>query len=254
MIALLDVEMRRLLARRLVRVFGLLAALGIVIGGIVVFARSPSGFGLHSLHDVFAGTTAPLVLAAWVVGASAVGAEWHTGSMTTTLTWEPRRTRLLLAKVVAVLVFAFLGTLLVQAVLGLALLPAALGSPDVTPCFGCGPEPAWFTAAAGIAIRGAVLAAVLAALGFAIASIGRNTAASVGVGFGYLLVVEGFLAALVHWLRPVLITPNAVAFVGGQPLGEMGLSSPRASGLLILAYAAAAVAAAVALFRVRDVT
>jgi hypothetical protein len=249
-ITLISVEVRRLLARRLVRV------LGILIAAVVVFARDPSNFGLHSLHDVLGGTTAPLVLAAWVVGASAVGAEWHSGSMTTTLTWEPRRVRLMVAKAVAVVVFVFVGTLVVQAVLALALAPAAVRSPDVAfPCFGgCPAEPAWFPAAAGIALRGATLSAVLAALGFSIASIGRNTAASVGVGFGYLLVVEGFLAALVHWLRPVLITPNAVAFVSGEPLFDVGLRSPGAAGLLLLIYATGALAAAVALFRVRDVT
>ena len=255
MIALLAVELRRLLARRLVRVLGLLTVLSVVVAGIWVFVRAPSNFGLHSLRDVFAGTTAPIALAAWVVGASAVGAEWHTGSMTTTLTWEPRRIRLLLAKAAAVVVFAVIATVAVQALLGSALAPAALKGPDVQACFGpCGPRPGWFPSAAGIVLRGAALSAVLAAIGFSIASIGRNTAASVGVGFGYLLVVEGLLAALVHWLRPVLITPNAVAFVGGAPLGEMGLSSPGAAGVLLAAYAVGALLAALALFRVRDVT
>jgi hypothetical protein len=74
------------------------------------------------------------------------------------------------------------------------------------------------------------------------------------VGFGYLLVVEGLLAALVSWLQPVLITPNAVVFVGGDPLGQMGLSSPGAAGLLLAAYGVGALAAALLVFRVRDVT
>jgi hypothetical protein len=254
-IALFAVEIRRLLARRLVRLFGLLAGLGILVAGVWVFAETPADFGLHTFRNVFAGTTAPIALAAWVVGASAVGAEWHTGSMTTTLTWEPRRVRLLVAKAAAVALFAFVATIVVQAVIGLALVPAAVREPDVRICFGgCPPPSAWFPPAAGIVLRGAALSAVLAAVGFSLASIGRNTAASVGVGFGYLLVVEGLLAALVDWLRPVLLTPNAVAFVGGEPLGEMGLSSPGAAGVLLAAYAVGALVAAVALFRLRDVT
>jgi hypothetical protein len=254
-IALFVVELRRLLGRRLVRWFGLLTAFGIVVAGVWVFVRAPSDFGLHSLRDVFAGTTAPIALAAWIVGASAVGAEWHTGSMTTTLTWEPRRIRLLVAKAAAVVLFVVVATVVVQAALGLALAPAALKAPDVRFCFGvCEARPAWFPAAAGIVLRGAALSAVLGAVGFSIASIGRNTAASVGVGFGYLLVVEGLLAALVSWLQPVLITPNAVVFVGGDPLGQMGLSSPGAAGLLLAAYGVGALAAALLVFRVRDVT
>jgi hypothetical protein len=254
-VRLLAVELRRLWERRLVRLLGLLTGLGIVIAAVAVFANAPEDFGLHSLASVFAGTTAPIALAAWVVGASFVGAEWHTGSMAVTLTWEPRRIRLLLAKAAAVVLFAFVGTFVVQAAVGLALAPGAIRSPDISFCFPrCGPEPAWFPDAAVIVLRGATLSAVLAALGFALASIGRNTAASVGVGFAYLLVVEGLLAALVSWLRPVLITPNAIAFVGGTPLGDVGLSSPGAAGVLLGFYAVGFLAVALALFRIRDVT
>jgi hypothetical protein len=100
----------------------------------------------------------------------------------------------------------------------------------------------------------AVLSAVLAAMGFAIASIGRNTAASVGAGFGYLLVAEGLLAALVDWIRPILITPNAVTFVAGDPIGDVGLDSVPAAGILLACYAIGFLAIAVFLFRARDVT
>src|SRR5439155_2452759 len=56
-------------------------------------------FHLMSLVDVFKGTTVPLVLLAWVLSASFIGAEWHAGTVTTLLTWEPRRIRVLVAKV-----------------------------------------------------------------------------------------------------------------------------------------------------------
>jgi hypothetical protein len=252
---LLAVEFRRLFQRRLVRFLGVLLALGMVIAGVLVFANGPEDFGLHSYDNVFGGTTAPIALAAWVVGASFVGAEWHAGTMAATLTWEPRRLRLLLAKAAAVILFTFVGTIVVQAVLGLVLAPAALRfEPGGFTCVGCGPEESWFSSAAVIVLRGATVSAVLAALGFGLASIGRNTAASVGVGFGYLLVVEGLLAALVDWLRPVLITPNAIIFVSGTPIGDVGLDSPGAAGMLLGLYGVAAVLAALVLFRTRDVT
>jgi len=244
---LLAVELRRLFARRLVRLFALLILLGIVLAGVLVFANGPQDFGLHSLDTVFGGTTAPIALAAWVLAASFVGAEWHAGTMAVTLTWEPRRLRLLTAKALAVVGFAFVGTIVVQAVLGLALTPAALRNGGTA-------EGAWFSQAAVIVLRGATLSAILAALGFALASVGRNTAASVGVGFAYLLVVEGLLAGLVDWLRPVLITPNAIAFVSGTPIGDVGLDSPGAAGMLLGLYGVAALLAALVVFRARDVT
>jgi hypothetical protein len=255
LIRLLGVEMRRLLQRRLVRLFGLLIALGILIAGFVVLIEAPPGFDFHDFRGVFGGTTAPLVLLAWVVGATFVGAEWHAGTMAVTLTWEPRRIRLFLAKLVAVLLFVFVATIVVQAVLGLALTPGALRSPpEQFGCFGPCDQGATFGEAAAIVLRGAALSSVMAALGFSLASVGRNTAASVGVGFAYLLVAEGLLAGLVDWIRPILITPNAITFVGGEPLGDVGLHSATAAGILLLAYGAGAALAALAVFRARDVT
>lgn len=124
MIALLAVEVRRLLARRLVRLAGLLAALGIAVAGIAVAANADEFFTSGNLPGILAGTTVPLVLAAWVIGASSIGAEWHSGAMATTLTWEPRRFRLISAKLLAVVGLAFVFTVTFQALLTLALLPS----------------------------------------------------------------------------------------------------------------------------------
>jgi hypothetical protein len=232
----------------MVRVLGVLVAAGIAVAGLSVFAQSGPGFGLSpvELPEVLGATTVVAALLAWSIGASAIGADWATGSMATTLLWEPRRIRLFSAKAGAVFLFAIAGTVVAQAVLAGVLLPSALRSAGAD-------EQPWLGDAAGVVSRGAVLAGLLSLLGFSVASVARNSAASVGTGFGYLLVLEGLLAGLASWLLPWLITANAVPFVGGQPFLETG-RSPTEGGLVIAAYAALALLAAGFRFRTSDVT
>ncbi|MGH9025991.1 MAG: hypothetical protein ACRDWD_07730, partial [Acidimicrobiia bacterium] len=138
MIALFDVEVRRYLARRLSRVFALLALAGIALTGVLVFANtaeSPvedqfvavelSG-SVNNDPGVIAATAIVWAMISFVLGASFVGAEWRAGTMTTLLTWEPRRLRVFAAKA---LVAAGLGAAVVvvlDVVLGAALWPSVL--------------------------------------------------------------------------------------------------------------------------------
>ena len=61
-----------------------------------------------------------------VIGASMVGASWQTGTITTILTWEPRRIRWLLARLVVTAVGVFVVTMVLLAVLAAALALAAV--------------------------------------------------------------------------------------------------------------------------------
>ena len=297
MTRLFSVEARRLLARRVVRLFGLLILAGILIAGVTVFLRShrpgpeevaaaeaeqrefirqclrgdigppPPGeeleewcrsfgfvtfsdprFHYTQVRDVFLGTTVPLVMLAWVIAASFVGADWHTGTMATTLTWEPRRLRLHAMKALAVLAILFLGFVVVQSVLGLALLPAAAfrGTTE-------GADGAWLRETSGVVLRGGFLAVVAGALGFSLASVARNTAAGAGIGFGYVVIAENLLGGLLPRLVPWLLVPNAVVLMGGPDDIVPGRSSAEAAALLAV-YAAVALVSATAVFRARDVT
>lgn len=150
-----------------------------------------------------------LALLAFVVGASFVGAEWHTGGMMNLLLWSPRRLQLLGAK---------LGTLLGS----LAALSVLLGA-AWTGAF-------WFTASQrgvtetmtsgvwqsfGLAgLRGAGLVLAAGAVGFGLASLGRHTAMALGtavaafvvgvVGVGVGVAAAG-LPFVDRWLWPVYV-------------------------------------------------
>ena len=298
MTRLFVVESRRLLARRVVRLFALLILAGILIAGVTVFFRSnrpgpeehaaaeaerrvveqeclrgdigppppdqdleewcrslefvvvpDPRFHYTQVRDVFLGTTVPFVMLSWVISASFVGADWHTGTMATTLTWEPRRLRLHSTKALALLAILFLGFVVVQGVLGLALLPAAAfrGTTE-------GADAAWLQDTSGVVLRGGFLAVVAGTLGFSLASVARNTAAGVGIGFGYVVIAENLLGALLPGLIRWLLVPNAIIFMAGADFDlAAGRTSGEAAGLLA-AYAAVALVAATAVFRARDVT
>lgn len=305
MSALLAVEVRRMLARQLIRLVAALAVLGILITAIVVFFKShasadvagelarqnaerrpmveacergdigpplaefPAGemragacefeivspardprFHLAKLSEGLQATTVPLVIAAWLLGASLIGAEWRAGTTTTMLTWEPRRVRVMLVKVLAaVLVGAGLAVLL-QALLVGSMLPAAIfrGTTE-------GAGAAWVRGVVGVVLRGAALAGVAGAIGFSIGSIGRNTAAALGGGFVYLAILEGgLLGGTFPWLRRWLIVGNSIVLVTGRPDAEIVGRSPAGAGIVLALYAAAVVLIATAVFRRRDVT
>ena len=116
MSGLLASEFRRFRSRRLVKVLGALGVLAIVATGVIVFLTQE--YALVGLPDVLMGTSLVLVSVGWILGASAIGADWHAGHVTTILSWEPRRGRVMFAKIAAALTSIFVLSLVIQALLG----------------------------------------------------------------------------------------------------------------------------------------
>jgi ABC-2 type transport system permease protein len=249
MMRLLGVEVRRALSRRLLWVLVGLSVLGSLIAGVVLLFRADAGFRLSTFGDIVGGVTVPVVLAMWTFGSSFIGAEWRAGTVATTLTWEPRRTRVLVAKGVAVALVTILVTIVLQAVLVGAMLPALFAKGTADPA-----EGARLGHLLGITFRGATLAGIAALLGFAIAAIARNTAFALGAGFVYLVIVENMLAGFFEGIRKWLVVGNAFVFVSGERQFDIGDRSAVGAGVVLAIYAALAVAIATALFRARDVT
>jgi ABC-type transport system involved in multi-copper enzyme maturation permease subunit len=246
--ALLISEFRRFRSRRLFQVVVALCVLGMLVAGAIVFATQ--SYDLATLPEVFLGTSFVFVILGWLFGASFVGAEWHAGTVTTLLTWEPRRTRVIVAKVTAAVVSVFVLAVILQLVLGgvLAVDAATQGST-------AGADGAWAAEAAGVALRVALVSCTFAGVGFGIASIGRNTAAALGVGFGYIVIIENLVRGLRPAWSPWLLTENAGLFLIGDPADFPNLDrSVVAAGIYLAAVAALLLVAAAAQFRVRDVT
>lgn len=127
--------------------------------------------------------SAILAMFAFVVGASYVGAEWHTGGMMTLLLWRPRRLSVLFTKLGTLLATVFglytvLGAAWVGAFWGIA---AARGTTDKVT------SGVWQSLGL-TGLRGFAMVAAAAIIGFGLASIGRHTALAMGAAVGAVVV------------------------------------------------------------------
>ena len=212
-------------------------------------AGDPS-YHYRSLTDTFTGMSPLLIIFAMGLGATFIGAEWSAGTVTTLLTWEPRRVRVMVAKILAAAAFVFVAALATQVVLGLSLLPAALVRGTTA-----GVDAAWLWDTVGIALRSSTIAAIAAVIGFTIASVARNTGAAIIIGFVYFAVLEGLIRGFrPNWIR-WLFGDNAALFLVGHE-GGTGLpphSQTRAIVTLV-GYVAILTVVATTFFRRRDVT
>ena len=204
---------------------------------------------LTELKSIFLGASPLFIIFGWLLGASFIGAEWSSRNLETTLTWEPRRARLLAAKVAALALATALAAIALQLVLGLALIPAGLRGTTA------GADGARFIDTVEMVLRVALVSSIAAAIGFSIATIGHGTAAALGAGFAYLAIVESLVRAWKpQWFR-WLISDNAVALLSGENSGVVGFGNRTmgTAAIVLLFYALAMTAAATWWFGTRDV-
>ena len=205
-------------------------------------------FHRNRLKGILQGISGVLAIVGWVIGASFVGAEFASRGMTTTLTWECRRSRVFVAKVAAAIVTVACLAVVTLLFTVLVMLPAlfAHGAPLRVD------DPTW-GGLFGVVGRGTLLAALAAGMGFAIATVGRNTAAALGAGFAYILVLENILGnSLVRWRRWLLLG-NVIVLVSGRSSLDVPGRSVAGAGLFLAAVTATLAVAAASAFKVRDI-
>jgi ABC-type transport system involved in multi-copper enzyme maturation permease subunit len=244
--ALIAAELHRMRSRRLFRWLAALATLGFAIGGVSRL-MSADPFRLTELHGILKGTSFPLIMLAWVVGASAIGAEWGPRTISALLTWEPRRTRVLLVKLAAAVAYAAAIVVALEVIFTLLMLPAAYSG--IT----SGAGGRWWAEYAATGGRIALVGAVAAMIGFALATIGKNTAAALGGGFAYILVVENLVRGFKPAWADLLLGTNMARVIEGQPGFGLGSHSTAGAAMILLGYAAALFLVAVSIFKGREI-
>jgi hypothetical protein len=243
-VRLLRLEIERSLRRRMV--WGLLAValVGILLIVLTAFLSS-AGATLAELQRP--GDAHPAVMRTWWVagtgdgvilvcgvflmmggllgGAGVVGGEWRTGSLATTLTWEPRRTRLLMTRLAAMAICAFVIALLLQIVLLLALLPVVLANGTTA-----GVDGAFAVSLVAAMARIAVITSLAATLAGCVASIGRSTAGAIVAVWVWLALVETLLRARKPWSGAYLLGENVASVVAwARPVGMVHGRGPAAA-------------------------
>jgi hypothetical protein len=191
------------------------------------------------------------VLAAYLIGASAAGAEWSAGTMQSILFWESRRVRVVVAKVAGLVAIIALVVVAAETIFTFAAYLAAQARGTTSGMDG----DAWNSHLL-LVLRGIGMAAFAGLLGFSISFATRVTAAAVGIGFIYFAVLEQLILIWKTWLAPYLITPLLGAWLdNGIEIEEDGVSvSGGRAGITLAIYAAAMITAATAWFHQRDVT
>jgi hypothetical protein len=201
------------------------------------------------LPELVRGSAFVAILLGLVIGASAVGASWQSGTMTTILSWEPRRVRFALVRAAVVAAACAVLVVALFAVFA-AVFWLATGLRGVTDT-----PPEWGAETIETIARVAALAACASVIGGAIAMIGRNTAAALGAVFVYLAVLEGIVRGLRPAIGRFLLSDSIAAVVIGSEmrLGDGSVVTLARAAVVVAAYTLGLWAIATVAFRARDV-
>lgn len=229
----------------------------------------PHQFRLRwELEDSLYVAAAVLGVFGFLIGASFVGAEWTSGGMTNLLLWHPRRIKVLTAKLGTVL----LGVLVICAAY-IAVWIGTLWTIAATRGDISDATPGFWQSISLLGLRSAALAMIGAAIGFALAMLGRHTAMALGVGLAYAMIVEigtriifglnsinfserfQLATYVVAWLskRVELYDPGFCRYAFDQCDPKVYVIDLTTSGTVLGALVVALVAVAALVFRRRDV-
>jgi ABC-2 type transport system permease protein len=145
-----------------------------------------------------------------IVGTTFAGADWASGSLSNQLLFEPRRTRVWLAKAAAVLLGALAATTVIVVAFWVALYLVA--DSRGLPTGATVQEAIRWTAG-----RGVVLAAAAAVGGYALTMLVRHTVGTLAVLFGYTVGGEILIASLpVEGIGRWSLANNVFAWLRGR--------------------------------------
>jgi hypothetical protein len=265
---LLRIETRRALHRRAVRVLIALALLGCALAGVVAWFGSagktvaelrvdqeghPAVMTDWWIAEANEGYLAAamffLLLGAFLAGATVAGGEWRAGTVTTVLTWEPRRVRLHGARSASAAILALIISFGLQILFLASFLPSvfAHGTTD-------GADGSFWVGLLVAMTRTSALTAGAAVLAVALATAARNTAFAVIAVFAWMVVIENLIRGLKPSLAPWLWGENLGTVMTWSQLPDADFArGPLVALATLLTYGAVVVIAATISFHRRDI-
>jgi len=224
---------------------------------------APEGMKIGDLASILDGTASLVILLGGLLGATLGGADWSAGTMTTLLTWEPRRHRIFTARALVIASVTLAMAVSVQFWLGVVFA----GGVAIKGTF-AGTADGFAVDLLLTAARVGAVAMLFSLVGLSFATIGRSTVSGVSFFLGYLILVELFLANLVFVLARFTLGRAAGVAVTGKVQLLTNQNPPRnprpdqvdfllvpgRAWVSILAWVAALLAIAAISFRQRDVT
>ena len=266
--SLLWTEMHRAMRRRAVRVLIAIALVGCALIGLIAYLGS-AGKTVTELR--LEGEAHPAIITDWWIadanegvltlamfflflgaffaGATVAGGEWRAGTVTTVLTWEPRRFRLHSARTASAAILAFVISLLLQMLLLAAFLPAVFVNGTTE-----GADGSFWVGLAVVMVRTSVLTAFAAVLAISLATAARNTAFAVISMFTWLVLIEGLIRALKPSLSQWLWGENLGTVMTWAQMETVDFTrGPLMAGATLFVYCAVIVVLAAASFQHRDI-
>jgi ABC-2 type transport system permease protein len=247
-------DVQRILWRPMTWAIGAFGVVVCAVVGVIIFvhtARYP--FATRSdLRAAVAFAVVPLAFASYILGASALGADYTSRALTTLLTWEPRRRLVLVSRACACALATAGLTVVILLALIVALLPSAIahGTSNV-------PDGGWYLSIAEMTLRCVLFTAAMSIVGVSAAAVGRSTTAAVIGIVVYLLLFEYTAVEAAPSVARWLLFTDAISWIGqnshttiGAPEGHTVITG----GLLLAAGTAAVFALATRTFEHRDVT
>jgi ABC-2 type transport system permease protein len=178
------------------------------------------------------------------------GGEWRHGTITTLLTWEPRRLRLHAARSASAAVLAFTISFGLQVLFLTAFLPAVFAHGTTA-----GVDGSFWVGLVVAMARMSALTAAAAVLAIALATLARNTAFAVIAVFAWMAVVESLIRGLRPSLAPWLWAENLGTVMTWGQLPDVEFTrSPLVALVTLFFYFGVIVVGAAVAFQRRDIT
>lgn len=264
---LLMMEMRRALHRRAVRTLIAIALAGCALAGVIAYLASAG----KTLAQLRLTEDSPAVMSNWWIaddhvgvlsvgmfflflggffgGATVAGGEWRAGTVTTVLSWEPRRLRLHSARLGSGAILAFVISFGLQVAFLASFVPAVLANGTTD-----GVDGSFWLSLVVVMVRTSVITAAAAVLAMSLATAARNTAFAVIAMFAWLIVVEGLIRELRPSLSSWLWGETVTTVMGWSQLETVEVArGPLLSAMTLAAYLAVIVGGAAVSFTRRDI-